>query len=797
MYMSIMACGQYTKNYAESIDFVPHESFAHMQNQKKIRSIIIKGNSYTTNPIIISKLPFHEGEMFNASKTNAAIRLLYSLGYYKTITIGTHVVDDADDTIDLIVNLTEKPQVEQWMFTGNKHLSQSEIEKKLLLSKIKTLDIHELSVYAEKIKKLYGEKDYHDAQVSLTIAEGKKNSVIVTCTVVEGKTAYIRKVFFRGNETFSNTVLKKILFSREAWIFGFFNKAGSYRAEALDYDSYIIENFYHSRGFISAHVQDIEKKIDPCTNAIDITFVIDEGDRYCIDSVHAPENEEFSEDEILKRIPLQPGLIYSQEVIKQIIEGLKTFFGERGYLYADVQPSIRPNKETKKVDISFHSHLGSKIYVDTIAIRGNYKTRDYIIRRHLTFNEGEVLTQRKMDATKANVERLGFFDPADGVSWKIHRLDDTTADVDLIVHERKTGKFFVEGSFGPGQGSGHSTFKFGLGAYDTNLMGTGLQYNINARMSTQDRDFLASFSNPWLFNRPIFSSVTTNYTQVTYEDMYLATACPLQKLLLFDTALGFVSAKLNFARVGIDGGFNHVKYNQKPISSHPNCPFVQEYLNWTFVQGHFYNFGVNIEKDLRNHPAYPNSGYHWLVSARFAFPSSERKIGFDKFEADLHWYTPLINTYDLILHFHGHAGYIHGRNNNSIPYGELFHIGGPSTVRGFTFGQISPNLFNTSIGATKAGYVSAELIFPLQADMSMRGLVFYDGGAGWDTPCTNIIPCDGCLRNNKFNYRHAVGFGIRLTSPAPVSIDWGFKLDRNKRKHEKYGEIHFSMSQAF
>ena len=131
-------------------------------------------------------------------------------------------------------------------------------------------------------------------------------------------------------------------------------------------------------------------------------------------------------------------------------------------------------------------------------------------------------------------------------------------------------------------------------------------------------------------------------------------------------------------------------------------------------------------------------------------------------------------------------------------------MGGPGTVRGFDFGQIGPQIEGSSIGAKKAFWINAELIFSITKDQSVRALVFYDGGAGWDIPITreqllllNDPTNANALTNNRFKYRHSVGFGIRLTSPAPIRIDWGFKLDRNKKLREKFYEVHFSMSQDF
>ena len=89
-----------------------------------------------------------------------------------------------------------------------------------------------------------------------------------------------------------------------------------------------------------------------------------------------------------------------------------------------------------------------------------------------------------------------------------------------------------------------------------------------------------------------------------------------------------------------------------------------------------------------------------------------------------------------------------------------------------------------------------ELVFPIRPDFSMKGAVFYDGGAGWDTPVP-VPPDSPFLRNNKFNYRQAVGVGLRMLSPVPVQIDWAFKLDRNKKQGESASELHLGMNHNF
>ena len=198
---------------------------------------------------------------------------------------------------------------------------------------------------------------------------------------------------------------------------------------------------------------------------------------------------------------------------------------------------------------------------------------------------------------------------------------------------------------------------------------------------------------------------------------------------------------------------------------------------------------------------HPTNGFSWLGRALTTFNFNERVLGFQKYDIDAHWYTPLIGSYDLIFHLRGYLGIVVPFKHKLIPYRELFHIGGPASVRGFLFGEIGPqfNVFEQlseatrgdSIGGTKATWINAELIFPITNDMNFKGVLFYDGGAGWDNPYVNADN-RRFIRNNHFNYRHAVGFGIRIYNPMPLKVDWGFKLD--PRKGEPAYEVHFNSS---
>ncbi len=71
----------------------------------------------------------------------------------------------------------------------------------------------------------------------------------------------------------------------------------------------------------------------------------------------------------------------------------------------------------------------------------------------------------------------------------------------------------------------------------------------------------------------------------------------------------------------------------------------------------------------------------------------------------------------------------------------------------------------------------------------MNAHVFYDAGAGWDTPKGDLnAQQKSFIMRDCFNLRYSVGIGLNLLKPMPAKIDRGFKLDR--KKHETPQAFH-------
>lgn len=781
-----------------------------------IKKIIVQGSKYYPEETIKSKLPYKLGSPLKKEDSSLAIKNIDQLGHFSQISLATQ---NTPTGIILYVNVTEKPRVEELKFTNNKHLSLKDINKKVVsLETLPAADEQELLKYAKAIEKLYQEKGYNFAHVTPKAAV-KNGKISIEFIIDEGPKTTIKKVLFKGNEHVTSKKLRSLLYTKEDWILGMLERAGIYHPIAIEQDKLTLENYYQSNGYMKARVTDASIEFSNNNKNATVTFIIDEGDRYTLSDVSVTGNDIYSEQELKQVIPVRPGQPYSRELIRLSIENIKRMWGNKGYIHADIEPVIQPDDTTKTVSLAFHSDLGNKVKLNRVTIKGNKKSRDRIIRRQLAVDEGEELTTSKLELTKERIKGLGYFDPREGVNWKINRIDEENANLDILLKEIKTGRFEFKMNYGgaPGQASSsNSNVTMGLQFTERNILGTGIMAHTNiqgAVIGDTQRSFSFGITEPWFLDKPIRLGCDVYYEHNEYEEIRRVKKPIQEHRAGFVTNLGYMfpygvglsvinqfgldSFKL-FSKSASGSGVEDVA-PEANVSNQTLNNEMQTILNARMKSGKVAFWQCDVGQDSRNHPVHPSEGHRWIATSKVGFPVGSSNLGFYKLQLDSHWYTSLINDTDLVLHIHAHAGYVNSYKNYSIPFKELYNIGGTGSVRGWTFGQISPvwapaayieeeGWQGDPIGGRKAFFLNTELLFPITKDMSIKGCVFYDGGSGWDTPPTNIAPSN--IKNNSFDYRHSIGVGIRMTSPQPIKIDWAFKLD--KRPGESATEVSFS-----
>ena len=141
------------------------------------------------------------------------------------------------------------------------------------------------------------------------------------------------------------------------------------------------------------------------------------------------------------------GDVYSAKDIEDSIIALTENLAGIGYAFAQVTPRGDRNFENRTISVVYAIDQGAKTYVERIEIRGNTRTRDYVIRREFDVSEGDAFNQVLIQRAKRRLEALGFFETVEVSTAPGSEADQVILVVDVV--DKSTGEFSV--------GAGYST----------------------------------------------------------------------------------------------------------------------------------------------------------------------------------------------------------------------------------------------------------------------------------------------------------------------------------------------------
>jgi outer membrane protein insertion porin family len=93
---------------------------------------------------------------------------------------------------------------------------------------------------------------------------------------------------------------------------------------------------------------------------------------------------------------------------------------------------------------------GTRAYVERIEIRGNTRTRDYVIRREFDLSEGDAFNQVLVRRAKKRLEALKFFASVNISTQPGSQPDRVVLIVD--VQDEPTGEFGIGGGYSNADG---------------------------------------------------------------------------------------------------------------------------------------------------------------------------------------------------------------------------------------------------------------------------------------------------------------------------------------------------------
>ena len=122
----------------------------------------------------------------------------------------------------------------------------------------------------------------------------------------------------------------------------------------------------------------------------------------------------------------------------------------RGYPFGQVRPRGDRNVETRTISVAYVVDEGSRAYIERINVRGNIRTREYVIRREFDISEGDPYNRALIDRAERRLKNLNYFKTVKITNEPGSAPDRVVINVDVV--EQSTGDFSVSGGYSTSDG---------------------------------------------------------------------------------------------------------------------------------------------------------------------------------------------------------------------------------------------------------------------------------------------------------------------------------------------------------
>ncbi len=676
-----------------------------------IQAINVTGNERIETGTIQSYMVVQPGDPFDPDRINDSLKTLYATGLFKNVTI-------TRDGNNLDVSVVENPTVDQVFFQGNKVITDKDAGDAVSLKPRAVFTTAAAEADRRALLDLYAKKGYFNATVTPNIIELPDNRVNVVFQCSDGNQTLISRITFIGNAHFSQSTLREVVSSRQYAWFRFLSSADHYDADRVEYDEYLLREFYLHKGYADFQVNSANAELSPDRKSFYLTYDITEGPRYRVGSLKIVSDIRTLSDEQLRGlVPLAAGDWFDGTALEEGITALSDRAQNLGYAFAQVNPNVQTDPTTRTIAITLNVLEGPRVYIQRIDISGNTRTEDKVIRRELTVAEGDGYNQSKIDQSTTNIKNLGFFKDE-----KITTSPGSSAQqvvLDTKVTEQATGQFSLGGGYSSDLGA-----LVNAGLSQNNFLGTGVNASINALLAQRGTQINIGVTDPYFLDRnliagfDIFRTVTDSYTAAASSFDYS------ESDIGADVRLGY---RFN---ANVRQSFTYT-LSQRDVYDVPTSASL--YVVDEEGVSSLSQISQTLTFDYLDDDLSPTSGLNVDLTTDFAGAGGTAK--YVRLSPDADYYIPLEHIFGSkawVLKISASGGDlipILGYQDRIV---DRFFLGGDN-LRGFADGGVGPHDASTgdSLGGRILWTQSTELHFPLPVspDLGVSGFAFVDVGS--------------------------------------------------------------------
>ena len=738
--------------------------------------IVVEGNHRVEADTVRSYFHGNPGARLDAAEIDAALKTLYASGLFEDVRIR-----QADGRV--IVTVVEAPVINKIAFEGNKRLKDDQLKNEIQSKPRGTFSRAAVHADVERIVEVYRRAGRYDVHVDPKTIALPNNRVDLVFEIRDGDKTPVRQIVFVGNSKFSARQLRDVIKTSETNILSFFKSTDVYDPDRVEADRDLLRRFYLKNGYADARVVSAVAEFDAAKKGFVVTFALDEGEPYRFGTIDVRSNvRDVDAASLQSRLLTHAGESYNAEAVEKTIEQLAIEVSKRGYAFAQVHPHADRNYQARLINLVYAIDEGPRAYIERINIRGNLRTREYVIRREFDIAEGDPFNKVLIDRAERRLKNLNYFK-----SVKIDKEPGSAPDrvvVNVNVEELQTGDFTVSGGYSTVEG-----WLAEVSVSERNLMGTGQavkasvmygEYAKGIDLSLVEPYFLGSRTSAGveLFGKQMVPNSYQSYGTETYGTT-LSLGMPLTE------------------QVGTQ--WRYSIYNQS-LSLSPDAmataslPVRQAAANgpaWVS------SIGNTVAYDGRDARKNPHSGMYVEMKQDLAGVGGDEK--FIRTSGDVRYYHEVAP--DVVAMGRVQGGYLTGWDGQQVPLMNSF-FGGPQMVRGFApngFGprDLTPGTTMDNVGGTKYFVTTAEAQTPvpgLPSEFGLKLAVFGDAGNVWGYGGPTYFPTFGQsvrVADSTF-VRSSVGAGLVWDSPlGPLRVDYAFPL--TKTGYDVLRPFHFGV----
>jgi outer membrane protein insertion porin family len=746
-------------------------------------SIRVAGNQRIEASSIRTYFHAAHGGQLDDADLDAALKALYATHLFADVRIARS--GDA-----LAVTVVENPTLDRVAFEGNKKLKDEQFKTEIQSKSGGPLWRPIVQADVARMVEIYHRRGYFEARVEPKIIARSNLRADLVFEVDEGGKTGVKKIQFVGNRAFSSDQLKGAITTGQSNLLSFLLNNDVYDPDRIEVDRDHLRRFYLKHGYADIRIVAAAAQYEAGLKGIAITFTLEEGSQYRIGAVDLKSSLRDLDPAVLRaRLRPQVGDVYDAEAVQQTVEALSLEAARHGYPFVEVQPSDDRDPSSHVVRLVYMVRPGQRRYVERIAVHGNNKTHDEVIRREFDIAEGDAYNRALIERGERRLKNLGYFKTV-----KITDAPGSAADrivINVEVEEQPTGDFSVMAGYSLTDGV---IGEVSIG--ERNLLGRGDAVGASVIYGQYTKGFNLAFSEPHvngggltvgadLYGKQSLASSYQSYGSTTYGTTFrLGTALTDDLGVQWRYSIYNQSTSLSPALMDCSPS------NPPPgcYASEASLPIKQAVLEgpaWVSAVGSTVNYNT-----LDNNRS-PTTGVASALNQDLAGLGGAVK--FLRTTEDFRAYSPIAG--DVVGMVRGQGGYITPWGGQQLRLANGF-FGGPQLVRGFApngFGprDLTPGTTMDNVGGRQYWATSAELQAPVPLVPAGSGLkvgVFADAGSVFGYQGGSTVSAGPTLSQSLQQsvqvadskvMRSSLGAGLIWDSPfGPIRADYAIPVSK-------------------